>query len=203
MMWAQYGVPGIRYSAVRTKEGKTSPDAPRNYVIFDENLINIVRRNDEALENNFDELAARMSATDVRKPIAAVLGAGAASTQAADMAPGEYDARASARLGAELDRLMQLADIARQPSITPLRDTAMARAGDYLLEDRPSEMDALQRALQRLDMGQGIGEYLQTTGQGDPTTIMQDLMAGLDIFDVLGLLPGAGKASSAAIKAAQ
>jgi len=116
---------------------------------------------------------------------------------------GEYDARASARLGAELDRLMQLADIARQPSITPLRDTAMARVGDYLLEDRPSEMDTLQRALQRLDMGQGIGEYLQTTGQGDPTTIMQDLMAGLDIFDVLGLLPGAGKASSAAIKAAQ
>jgi len=310
MMWGQYGVPGIRYSAVRSKEGKVSPDAPRNYVIFDENLINIVRRNDEALENNFDELAARASALDVRKPLAATLAAGAAGTTQAgqedvpdymrrldgsiksergflgpirnnvsgrtmtevsvgqpgseegfypllvptltrdeietianmdlgrDRPPqaiiekarahamdridrglspfyqdgeetsgavfGEYDARASARLGAELDRLMQLADIARQPSITPLDDRyGLATIGDYFLEDRPSEMDTLQRALQRLDMGQGIGEYLQTTGQGDPTTIMQDLMAGLDIFDVLGLLPGAGKASSAAIKAAQ
>jgi hypothetical protein len=204
MMWAQYGVPGIRYSSVRTKEGKTSPDAPRNYVIFDENLINIVRRNDEALENNFDELAARASATDIRKPLAATLAAGAAgTTQAEDLAPGEYDAIASERLGQELDRLMQLAEIRRQPSIEPLDDTAMARVGDYLLEDRPSEMDTLQRALQRLDMGQGLGDYFQTTGQGDPTTIMQDLLAGLDIFDVLGLLPGAGKASSAAVRAAQ
>ena len=98
---------------------------------------------------------------------------------------------------------MQLAEIRRQPSIEPLDDTAMARVGDYLLENRPSEMDTLQRALQRLDMGQGLGDYLQTTGQGDPTTIMQDLLAGLDIFDVLGLLPGAGKASSAAVRAAQ
>ena len=204
MMWAQYGVPGVRYSSVRTKEGKVSPDAPRNYVIFDENLINIVRRNDEALENNFDELAARASALDVRKPLAATLAAGAAgTTQAEDLAPGEYDAIASQRLGQELDRLMQLAEIRRQPSIEPLDDTAMARVGDYLLEDRPSEMDTLQRALQRLDMAQGLGDYFQTTGQGDPTTIMQDLLAGLDIFDVLGLLPGAGKASSAAVRAAQ
>jgi hypothetical protein len=306
MMWAQYGVPGIRYSSVRTKEGKTSPDAPRNYVIFDENLINIVRRNDEALENNFDELAARASATDIRKPLAATLAAGAAGTTQAgqDEVPdymrrldgsiksergflgpiqnkvsgrtmtevsigqpgseegfypllvptltqeeidtianldlererppmaiiekarahamdridrglspfyqdgedgsfGEYDARTAQRLGRELDRLMQLAEIRRQPSIEPLDDTAMARVGDYLLEDRPSEMDTLQRALQRLDMAQGLGDYFQTTGQGDPTTIMQDLLAGLDIFDVLGLLPGAGKASSAAVRAAQ
>lgn len=78
MMWAQYGVPGIRYSSVRTKEGKVSPDAPRNYVIFDENLINIVRRNDEALENNFDERAAQAAALDVRKPLAVALAAGAA-----------------------------------------------------------------------------------------------------------------------------
>jgi hypothetical protein len=307
-MWAQYGVPGIRYSSVRTKEGKLSPDAPRNYVIFDENLINIVRRNDEALENNFDELAALAAATDVRKPLAAILGAGAAgATQAGQedvpdymrrldgsvksergflgpirnnvsgrtmtevsvgqpgseegfypllvptltrdeietianmdlgrerppqaiiekarahamdridrgLSPfyqdgeetagamfGEYDARTSARLSRELDRLMQLAEIRRQPSITPLRDTAMARAGDYLLEDRPSEMDALQRALQRLDMAQGVGEWLQTTGQGDPTTIMQDLMAGLDIFDVASLLPGAGAAAAKAVRRA-
>ena len=102
----------------------------------------------------------------------------------------------------EQQALMQLAEIRRQPSITPLRDTAMARAGDYLLEDRPSEMDALQRALQRLDMGQGIGEYLQTTGQGDPTTIMQNLMAGLDIFDVASLLPGAGAAATRAVRRA-
>jgi hypothetical protein len=115
---------------------------------------------------------------------------------------GEYDARTSARLSRELDRLMQLAEIRRQPSITPLRDTAMARAGDYLLEDRPSEMDALQRALQRLDMAQGVGEWLQTTGQGDPTTIMQDLMAGLDIFDVASLLPGAGAAAAKAVRRA-
>ena len=78
----------------------------------------------------------------------------------------------------------------------------MARVGDYLLEDRPSEMDTLQRALQRLDMGQGIGEYLQTTGQGDPTTIMQNLMAGLDIFDVASLLPGAGAAAAKAVRRA-
>jgi hypothetical protein len=97
---------------------------------------------------------------------------------------------------------MQLAAIRQQPSITPLRDTAMARAGDYLLEDRPSEMDALQRALQRLDMGQGVGEWLQTTGQGDPTTVMQDLMAGLDIFDVASLLPGAGAAAAKAVRRA-
>jgi len=309
MMWGQYGVPGIRYSSVRTKEGKTSPDAPRNYVIFDENLINIVRRNDEALENNFDELAARMSATDVRKPLAAVLGAGAAgATQAGQedvpdymrrldgsiksergflgpirnnvsgrtmtevsvgqpgseegfypllvptltrdeietianmdlgrerppqaiiekarahamdridrgLSPfyqdgeetagamfGEYDARASERLSRELDRLMQLADIARQPKIEPLQDLyGLATAGDYFLEDRPSEMDALQRALQRLDMAQGVGEWLQTTGQGDPTTVMQDLMAGLDIFDVASLLPGAGAAAAKAVRRA-
>ena len=79
----------------------------------------------------------------------------------------------------------------------------MARVGDYLVEDRPSEMDTLQRALQRLEMAQGLGDYLQTTGQGDQTTMMQNLMAGLDIFDILGLLPGAGKASSAAVRAAQ
>jgi len=115
---------------------------------------------------------------------------------------GEYDARASERLSQELARLMQLAEIRRQPSITPLRDTAMARAGDYLLEDRPSEMDALQRALQRLDMAQGVGEWLQTTGQGDPTTVMQDLMAGLDIFDVASLLPGAGAAAAKAVRRA-
>jgi len=172
-----------------------------------------VRRNDEALENNFDELAARAAATDVRKPLAAILGAGAAgATQAAPGEPGfdfrEASARSLARpreytnLDRELARLMQLAAIRQQPSITPLRDTAMARVGDYLLEDRPSEMDTLQRALQRLQMAQGIGEWLQTTGQGDPTTVMQDLLAGVDIFDVATLLPGAGAAATKAVRRA-
>jgi hypothetical protein len=311
MMWAQYGVPGVRYNsfgrAVRgLDEARARKDAPQNYVVFDENLINIVRRNDEALENNFDEPAARAAALDVRKPLAAILAAGAAGTTQAgqDEVPdymrrldgsiksergflgpiqnkvsgrtmtevsigqpgseegfypllvptltqeeidtianldlererppmaiiekarahamdridrglspfyqdgedgsfGEYDARTAQRLGQELDRLMQLAEIRRQPSIVPLQDTAMARVGDYLVEDRPSEMDTLQRALQRLEMAQGLGDYFQTTGQGDQTTMMQNLMAGLDIFDILGLLPGAGKASSAAVRAAQ
>jgi len=217
MMWTQYGVPGVRYNSFgRTIRGlddaRARKNAPQNYVIFDENLINVVRRNDEALENNFDEMAARAAATDVRKPLAAVLGVGAAATQAAPGEPGfdfrEASARSLARpreytnLDRELARLIQLAAIRRQPSITPLRDTAMARAGDYLLEDRPSEMDALQRALQRLQMGQGVGEWLQTTGQGDPTTMMQDLMAGVDIFDVATLLPGAGAAAAKAVRRA-
>jgi hypothetical protein len=300
MMWGQYGVPGIRYSSVRTKEGKTSPDAPRNYVIFDENLINIVRRNDEALENNFDELAARMSATDVRKPIAAVLGAGAAgATQAGQddvpdymrrldgsvksergflgpirnnvsgrtmtevsvgqpgseegfypllvptltrneietianmdlgrerppraiiekarahamdridrgLSPfyqdgeetagamfGEYDARASERLSQELDRLLQLAAIERQPKIEPLDDRyGLATIGDYLTENRPSEMDTLQRALQSNPLVnlESLGDALRTTGYGDETTLEQDIMATLDLAGLLelGFLP--------------
>jgi len=195
MMWSQYGVPGIRYSAVRSKEGKLSPDAPRNYVIFDENLINVVRRNDEALENNFDELAARMSATDVRRPMAAVLGAGAAgATQAAEMAPGEYDARASERLSQELDRLLQLAAIERQPKIEPLDDRyGLATIGDYLTENRPSEMDTLQRALQSNPLVnlESLGDALRTTGYGDKTTLEQDIMATLDLAGLLelGFLP--------------
>jgi len=194
-MWAQYGVPGIRYSAVRSKEGKLSPDAPRNYVIFDENLINVVRRNDEALENNFDELAARAAATDVRKPMAAVLGAGAAgATQAAEMAPGEYDARASERLSQELDRLLQLAAIERQPKIEPLDDRyGLATIGDYLTENRPSEMDTLQRALQSNPLVnlESLGDALRTTGYGDKTTLEQDIMATLDLAGLLelGFLP--------------
>ena len=63
---------------------------------------------------------------------------------------------------------------------SPLQDTRMARFGDYLTENRPSEMDPVQRALQSLGLFQGLGEYLRTTGEGQRTTTMQDINAALD-----------------------
>lgn len=88
------------------------------------------------------------------------------------------------------------------PAIKPLESGVLATIGDYLLEDRPSEMDAVQRALQSLQLGQGLGEYLQTTGTGQPTTLGQDVMAALDVFDVAGAAPGLGKGVVAGARAA-
>lgn len=65
--------------------------------------------------------------------------------------------------------------------MSPLQDTRMARFGDYLTENRPSEMDPVQRALQSLGLFQGLGEYLRTTGEGQRTTTMQDINAALDV----------------------
>ena len=65
--------------------------------------------------------------------------------------------------------------------MSPLQDTRMARFGDYLTENRPSEMDPVQRALQNLGLFQGLGEYLRTTGEGQRTTTMQDINAALDV----------------------
>lgn len=88
------------------------------------------------------------------------------------------------------------------PSIKPLESGVLATIGDYLVENRPSEMDAVQRALQSLQLGQGLGEYLQTTGTGQPTTLGQDVMAALDVFDVAGVAPGLGKGVVAGARAA-
>jgi len=65
--------------------------------------------------------------------------------------------------------------------MSPLQDTRTARFGDYLTENRPSEMDPVQRALQSLGLFQGLGEYLRTTGEGQRTTTMQDVNAALDV----------------------
>jgi hypothetical protein len=110
------------------------------------------------------------------------------------MAPGEYDARASERLSQELDRLLQLAAIERQPKIEPLDDRyGLATIGDYLTENRPSEMDTLQRALQSNPLVnlESLGDALRTTGYGDKTTLEQDIMATLDLAGLLelGFLP--------------
>lgn len=66
--------------------------------------------------------------------------------------------------------------------MSPLQNTRMARFGDYLTENRPSEMDPVQRALQSLGLFQGLGEYLRTTGEGQRTTTMQDINAALDVI---------------------
>ena len=65
--------------------------------------------------------------------------------------------------------------------MSPLQDTRMARFGDYLTENRSSEMDPVQRALQSLGLFQGLGKYLRTTGEGQRTTTMQDINAALDV----------------------
>lgn len=69
-------------------------------------------------------------------------------------------------------------------SITALPDNRMTRIGQYLTENRPSEMDHLQRALQRTDQLQSFGDWLTKTGQGDRTTVFENLAAGLDVSPI-------------------
>lgn len=88
------------------------------------------------------------------------------------------------------------------PAIKPLESGVLATIGDYLVENRPSEMDTVQRALQSLQTGQGMGDYLQTIGTGQPTTLGQNVMAALDVFDIAGVVPGLGKGVAAGARAA-
>lgn len=78
----------------------------------------------------------------------------------------------------------------------------LASAGDYLAESRLSEMDPVQRALQRLGVAQGIADWLQTTGRGDRTTLEQDAFAALDAADLgTPLASGARRAAGTVVSA--
>ena len=95
--------------------------------------------------------------------------------------PEDVERRANARAVAVASDTLERLRRERGPSVSPLDDTGVYRFGAYLTENRPSEMDPVQRALQSLGMFQGIGEYLRTVGEGQRTTTMQDINAALDI----------------------
>jgi hypothetical protein len=95
--------------------------------------------------------------------------------------PERSERRANARAVAVASDTLERLRRERGAVMSPLQDTRMARFGDYLTENRPSEMDPVQRALQNLGLFQGLGEYLRTTGEGQRTTTMQDINAALDV----------------------
>jgi hypothetical protein len=95
--------------------------------------------------------------------------------------PEDVERRANARAVAVASDTLERLRRERGAVMSPLQDTRMARFGDYLTENRPSEMDPVQRALQSLGLFQGLGEYLRTTGEGQRTTTMQDINAALDV----------------------
>ncbi len=96
--------------------------------------------------------------------------------------PEDVERRANARAVAVASDTLERLRRERGAVMSPLQDTRMARFGDYLTENRPSEMDPVQRALQSLGLFQGLGEYLRTTGEGQRTTTMQDINAALDVI---------------------
>lgn len=116
---------------------------------------------------------------------AGVVGAGLMASDEVSASPLDDPERAESRANLRavqvasdtLERLRR----ERGAVASPLQDTRMARFGDYLTENRPSEMDPVQRALQSLGLFQGLGEYLRTTGEGQRTTTMQDINAALDV----------------------
>lgn len=95
--------------------------------------------------------------------------------------PEDAERRANARAVAVASDTLERLRRERGAVASPLDDTGAYRLGAYLTENRPSEMDPVQRALQSLGLFQGIGEYLRTTGEGQRTTTMQDINAALDI----------------------
>jgi len=95
--------------------------------------------------------------------------------------PEDVERRANARAVAVASNTLERLRRERGAVASPLDDTGVYRFGAYLTENRLSEMDPVQRALQSLGMFQGIGEYLRTVGEGQRTTTMQDINAALDI----------------------
>jgi hypothetical protein len=95
--------------------------------------------------------------------------------------PEAAERRANARAVAVASDTLERLRRERGPSVSPLDDTSVYRLGAYLTENRPSEMDTVQRALQNLGELQGVGEWLRTVGEGQRTTTMQDINAALDI----------------------
>jgi len=300
-VWANYGVPGVRYSSQGRRSVAQKEMVPQNYVVFDDKLINMVSRNDMPLEGNFDEAAARqamdpeMLRSRLRQmgPVGTVAASAGATASPLDrpddvpeymrrldgtvksergflgpirnnvsgktmtevsigqpgseegfypllvptLTPEEVETIANMDLererppfsiikkarahaleridrglspfyqdgeeGAEARSPLERPEAAerrvnaravqvasdtlerlrreRGAVMSPLQDTRMARFGDYLTENRPSEMDPVQRALQSLGLFQGLGEYLRTTGEGQRTTTMQDINAALDV----------------------
>jgi hypothetical protein len=116
---------------------------------------------------------------------AGVVGAGLMAPEEAVASPldrpEDAERRANARAVAVASDTLERLRRERGPSVSPLDDTGVYRFGAYLTENRPSEMDPVQRALQSLGQFQGIGEYLRTVGEGQRTTTMQDINAALDI----------------------
>jgi hypothetical protein len=187
-VWANYGVPGVRYSSQGRRSVAQKEMVPQNYVVFDDKLINMVSRNDMPLEGNFDEAAARqamdpeMLRSRLRQmgPVGTVAASAGATASPLDR-PEDVESRANARAVAVASDTLERLRRERGAVMSPLQDTRMARFGDYLTENRPSEMDPVQRALQSLGLFQGLGEYLRTTGEGQRTTTMQDINAALDV----------------------
>ena len=300
-VWANYGVPGVRYSSQGRRSAAQKEMIPQNYVVFDDKLINMVSRNDMPLEGNFDESAARqamdpeMLRSRLRQmgpvgTVAASAGAVASPLDRQDDVPaymrrldgtvksergflgpirnnvsgktmtevsigqpgseeGFYpllvptltpeevetianmdlererppfsiiekarahameridrglspfyedgeeggearsplerpeaaERRVNARALAVASNTLERLRRERGPRMAPLRSNAATAFGDYLTENRPSEMDPVQRALQNLEAFQGLGEYIRTTGEGQRTTLMQDINAALDV----------------------
>lgn len=95
--------------------------------------------------------------------------------------PEDVERRANARAVAVASNTLERLRRERGPRMAPLRSNAATAFGDYLTENRPSEMDPVQRALQNLEAFQGLGEWVRTSGEGQRTTTMQDINAALDI----------------------
>jgi hypothetical protein len=64
--------------------------------------------------------------------------------------------------------------------IEPLHDNILARSGDYLLENRLSEMDPAQRLLQALGLMQGVGTWARKNADGEATW-WDNIAAGMDV----------------------
>lgn len=95
--------------------------------------------------------------------------------------PEAAERRANARAVAVASDTLERLRRERGPRMAPLRSNFATDVGDYMTENRPSEMDPVQRALQNLDLYQGLGEYIRTAGEGQRTTTMQNINAALDI----------------------
>jgi hypothetical protein len=95
--------------------------------------------------------------------------------------PEDVERRANARAVSVASNTLERLRRERGPRMAPLRSNAGTAFGDYLTENRPSEMDPVQRALQNLEAFQGLGEWVRTSGEGQRTTLMQDINAALDI----------------------
>ena len=163
------GVLGVQYLDAMSRE---AGEGTRNYVVFDEANVNVVERNDQPV-----------SALPRGRSLMGAAGATGASSAVASPLddPERAERRANLRAVQVASDTLERLRRERGAVMSPLQDTRMARFGDYLTENRPSEMDPVQRALQSLGLFQGLGEYLRTTGEGQRTTTMQDMNAALDV----------------------
>lgn len=168
---SEAGIPGIRYFDGMSRN---AGEGTRNYVIFDDANVNVVERNGAPV-------AAMPRGRGYARP--GMMAAAGATGAGAEFARRRADKRSPYR--DMVGNMAQfLASTGEPTSVTALPDNVLTRAGQYLTETRPSEQDAIQRALTRTGQLQALGEYLIKTGQGDRTTALENAAAGLDISPI-------------------